>query len=126
MAKNIVASGLASEVLVQVAYAIGVAEPMNLYVNTYGTAKVNLSDGEIAKRIKESGLFDMRPKAIEDRLKLRNPIYEDTASYGHVGRTPEIKLKKFIDNNGNEIEKEVELFTWEKTDKKEEIRKLFF
>jgi len=126
LAKNIVASGLASEALVQVAYAIGVAEPMNLYVNTYGTAKVNLSDGEIARKIKESGLFDMRPKAIEDRLKLRNPIYEETASYGHVGRTPETKVKKFIDCNGNEIEKEVELFTWEKTDKKDEIRKLFF
>jgi S-adenosylmethionine synthetase len=126
LAKNIVASGLASEALVQVAYAIGVAEPMNLYVNTYGTAKVNLSDGEVAKKIKESGLFDMRPKAIEDRLKLRNPIYEETASYGHVGRTPETKLKKFIDSNGNEIVKEVELFTWEKTDKKDEIRKLFF
>ncbi len=125
LAKNIVAAGLASEVLVQVAYAIGVAEPMNLYINTYGTAKVNLSDGEIANKIKESGLFDMRPKAIEDRLKLRNPIYEETASYGHVGRTPETKVKKFIDSNGNEIIKEVELFTWEKTDKKEEVRKLF-
>jgi S-adenosylmethionine synthetase len=126
LAKNIVASGLASEVLVQVAYAIGVAEPMNLYINTYGTAKVNLSDGEIAKKIKESGLFDMRPKAIEDRLKLRNPIYEETASYGHVGRTPETKVKKFIDSNGKKIEREVELFTWEKVDKKEEIKKLFF
>ena len=125
LAKNIVASGLASEVLVQVAYAIGVAEPMNLYINTYGTAKVNLPDGEIAKKIRESGLFDMRPKAIEDRLKLRNPIYEETASYGHVGRTPETKLKRFTDSNGNEIAKEVELFTWEKTDKKEEIKKLF-
>ena len=126
LAKNIVASGLASEALVQVAYAIGVAEPMNLYINTYGTANVNLSDGEIAKKIKESGLFDMRPKAIEDRLKLRNPIYEETASYGHVGRAPETKRKKFIDSNGNEITKEVELFTWEKTDKKEDIKKLFF
>jgi S-adenosylmethionine synthetase len=126
LAKNIVASGLASEVLVQVAYAIGVAEPMNLYVNTYGTAKVSLSDGEIAKKIKESGLFDMRPKAIEDRLKLRNPIYEETASYGHMGRAPETKVKWFIDSNGIETVKEVELFTWEKTDKKEEVKKLFF
>jgi len=126
LAKNIVAAGLASEVLVQVAYAIGVAEPMNLYINTYCTSKVNLSDGEIAQKIKESGLFDMRPKAIEDRLKLRNPIYEETASYGHVGRTPETKTKKFVDAKGNEIVKEVELFTWEKTDKKEELKKLFF
>ncbi len=126
LAKNIVAAGVASEVLVQVAYAIGVAEPMNLYINTYGTAKINLSDGEIAKKIKESGLFDMRPKAIEERLKLRNPIYEETASYGHVGRTPETKTKIFFDGKGNKIVKEVELFTWEKTDKKEELKKLFF
>jgi len=99
---------------------------MNLYVNTYGTSKVSLSDGEIAKKIKDSGLFDMRPKAIEERLKLRNPIYEETASYGHVGRTPETKVKYFKLSNGVEIVKEVELFTWEKTDKKEELKKLFF
>jgi S-adenosylmethionine synthetase len=125
LAKNLVAAGVACEVLVQVAYAIGVAEPMNLYINTYGTANVNMSDQEIALKIVESGLFDMRPKAIEDRLKLRNPIYEESASYGHVGRTPEIKTKKFYDSNGKEISKEVELFTWEKTDQKENLKKLF-
>jgi S-adenosylmethionine synthetase len=125
LAKNLIAAGIASEVLVQVAYAIGVAEPMNLYINTYGTGKVNLSDAEIGRKIRESGLFDMRPKAIEDRLKLRNPIYEETASYGHMGRIPEVKTKKFYDSNGNEIIKEVELFTWEKTDQKENLKKLF-
>jgi len=125
IAKNLVAAGIASEVLVQVAYAIGVAEPMNLYINTYGTAKVNLSDGEIAEKIKKSNLFDMRPKKIEERLKLRNPIYEDTASYGHVGRTPELKSKTFIDIDRNEITIDVELFTWEKTDKVEDVKRLF-
>ncbi len=123
IAKNIVAAGLANEVLVQVAYAIGVAKPMNLYVNTYGTAKVKLSDGEIAEKIEK--LFDMRPKAIEERLKLRNPIYEETASYGHMGRTPIEVVKKFKDGNGNEISKKVELFTWEKVDKVAEIQKVF-
>jgi len=120
IAKNIVAAGLANEVLVQVAYAIGVAKPMNLYVNTYGTAQVKLSDGEIALKIEK--LFDMRPKAIEERLKLRNPIYEETASYGHVGRTPVEVTKYFKDGNGNEISRKVELFTWEKTDKVIDIK----
>ena len=110
LAKNIVASGLAEEALVQVAYAIGVAEPMNLYINTYGTSKVAKSDGEIAKIIKESGLFDMRPKAIEDRLKLRNPIYEETASYGHMGRTPEIKTTTFNDCKGPTITHKTSVF----------------
>jgi len=123
IAKNIVAAGLAEEVLVQVAYAIGVARPMNLYVNTYGTAKVKLSDGEIAAKIDE--LFDMRPKAIEERLKLRFPIYEETASYGHVGRTPVIVTKSFKDGNGKEFTQTVELFTWEKTDKVAEIKAAF-
>jgi len=123
IAKNIVAAGLANEVLVQVAYAIGVAKPMNLYVNTYGTAKVNLSDGEIAAKIDE--LFDMRPKAIEERLKLRFPIYEETASYGHVGRTPVIVTKNFKDGNGKEFTQTVELFTWEKTDKVADIKAAF-
>jgi S-adenosylmethionine synthetase len=123
IAKNMVAAGLADEVLVQVAYAIGVAEPMNIYVNTYGTAKVNLSDSKIAEQI--ACLFDMRPKAIEERLKLRNPIYEETASYGHVGRTPRMLTKTFKDGNGKEFSKEVELFTWEKTDKAEEIKRVF-
>ena len=123
IAKNIVAAGLANEVLVQVAYAIGVARPMNLYINTYGTAQVNLKDSEIAARIEK--LFDMRPKAIEERLKLRFPIYEETASYGHVGRTPVTVKKCFKDGNGNEICKEVELFTWEKTDMVDAVKAEF-
>ena len=123
IAKNIVAAGVANEVLVQVAYAIGVAKPMNLYVNTYGTAQVGLNDGEIAAKIEK--LFDMRPKAIEERLKLRNPIYEETASYGHVGRTPVEVTKCFKDGNGKEICLNVELFTWEKTDMIEAIKAEF-
>lgn len=125
LAKNLVAAGLAEEVLVQVAYAIGVAEPMNLFINTYGTSKVNVSDGEMAKKIADSKIFDMRPKAIEDRLKLRNPIYEETASYGHMGRTPQVVTKSFTDRAGNTFTKEVELFTWEKTDKTADLKKLF-
>jgi S-adenosylmethionine synthetase len=120
IAKNMVAAGVADEVLVQVAYAIGVAKPMNLYINTYGTAKVKLTDGEIATKIDK--LFTMRPKEIEERLRLRLPIYEETASYGHVGREPQIKTKTFKDGNGKEISFEVELFTWEKTDKVNEIK----
>ncbi len=123
IAKNVVAAGIAKEILVQVAYAIGVAKPMNLYVNTYNTALVGLSDAQIASKIEK--LFDMRPKAIEERLKLRNPIYEETASYGHVGRTPVEVKKCFKDGNGNEICKTVELFTWEKTDMVEIIQKEF-
>lgn len=125
LAKNMVAAGLADEVLVQVAYAIGVAEPMNLFINTYGTSKVNMSDGEMAKKIADSKIFDMRPKAIEDRLKLRNPIYEETASYGHMGRTPMVVTKSFSDRYGKCFTKEVELFTWEKTDKTDDLKKLF-
>ena len=123
IAKNMVAAGLADEVLVQVAYAIGVAEPMNLYVNTYGTAKVNMTDGEIAQQI--SKLFDLRPKAIEDNLKLRNPMYEETASYGHLGRTPEVVTKTFTTSDGAIITKEVELFTWEKLDRVADLRSTF-
>ena len=123
IAKNMVAAGVADEVLVQVAYAIGVAEPMNLYVNTYGTAKVNMTDGEIAQQI--SKLFDLRPKAIEDNLKLRNPMYEETASYGHLGRTPEVVTKTFITTDRGVITKEVELFTWEKLDRVEDIKSTF-
>ena len=119
------AAGLASKCEVQVAYAIGVADPMNLFINTYGTAKVKLSDGEIARKIAESKIFDMRPKAIEDRLKLRNPIYEETASYGHMGRTPQVVTKTFTDRSGKTFTKEVELFTWEKTDKTDDLKKLF-
>ena len=124
IAKNIVAAGVANEVLVQVAYAIGIAKPMNLYINTYGTANVAMSDGEIAKKIEQ--IFDMRPKAIEERLKLRNPIYEETASYGHVGRVPRVVTKTFKNGNGEDISREVELFTWEKTDKVEELKQAFF
>ena len=123
IAKNIVAAGLANEVLVQVAYAIGVAKPMNLYINTYGTAQVKLTDGEIAIKIEK--LFDMRPKAIEERLKLRFPIYEETASYGHVGRTPVTVTKNFKDGNGKDFSQTVELFTWEKTDKVADIKAEF-
>lgn len=125
LAKNLVAAGLADEVLVQVAYAIGVAEPMNLFINTYGTSKVNMGDGEMAKKIADSKIFDMRPKAIEERLKLRNPIYEETASYGHMGRTPQVVTKSFTDRAGKTFTQEVELFTWEKTDKTADLKKLF-
>lgn len=125
LAKNMVAAGLADEVLVQVAYAIGVAEPMNLFINTYGTSKVKMSDGEMAQKIADSKIFDMRPKAIEGRLKLRNPIYEETASYGHMGRTPMVVTKSFSDRYGKCFTKEVELFTWEKTDKTDDLKKLF-
>ncbi|MBP1638169.1 MAG: methionine adenosyltransferase [Bacteroidetes bacterium] len=123
IAKNLVAAGVSDEVLVQVAYAIGVAKPMNIYINTYNKSKVNFTDGQIAEKVEK--LFDMRPKAIEERLKLRAPIYEETASYGHVGREPKTVTKSFKDGNGNEISLEVELFTWEKLDKTEEIKKEF-
>ncbi len=123
IAKNMVAAGLANEVLVQVAYAIGVAKPMNLYVNTYGTAQVQLSDGEIATKIEK--LFDMRPKAIEERLKLRNPVYKESASYGHMGREPQTVTKTFKDGNCKEFTQTVELFTWEKTDKVSDIKAEF-
>lgn len=123
IAKNMVAAGVAKEVLVQVAYAIGVAQPMNIYVNTYGTANVNLSDGEIAEKI--STIFDLRPKAIEDNLKLRNPMYEETASYGHLGRTPEVVTKTFTTSDGTVITKEVELFTWEKLDRVADLKSTF-
>ena len=123
IAKNMVAAGVASEMMVQLSYAIGVAEPINIYVETKGTAKVELSDSEIAQRI--SKLFDLRPYAIEQRLKLRNPIYEETASYGHFGRQPEVITKRFKNANGQEVSKEVELFTWEKLDHVELIRQAF-
>lgn len=123
IAKNMVAAGIADEVLVQVAYAIGVAKPMNLYINTYGTAKVNLSDTKIAAKINE--LFDMRPYAIEQRLKLRNPIYRETAAYGHVGRTPHTTTKTFYTTAGEKIQCEVELFNWEKLDMVEQIQEKF-
>lgn len=122
IAKNLVAAGVASEVLVQVAYAIGIAEPVSIYVNTYGTGKTGHSDAEIAEIVGK--VFDMRPKAIEERLKLRNPIYAETASYGHVGRIPEIVVKEFTDPYQDKpIRQEVELFTWEKLDYVEAIKK---
>ena len=123
IAKNLVAAGVADEVLVQLAYAIGVVEPVSVYVNTYGTAKVNKTDGEIAEIVGK--LFDLRPKAIEDRLKLRNPIYEETAAYGHMGRTPVTVTKKFKADGGSTIEKTVELFTWEKLDYVDKLKEAF-
>lgn len=124
IAKNLVAAGVADEVLVQVSYAIGVAKPMNIFVNTYGRSKVNLTDGEIAEKVWV--LFDMRPKAIEDRLKLRNPIYFETASYGHMGRTPQSVIKTFCSRyNPTPVVCEVELFTWEKLDYVDQIKEAF-
>lgn len=121
IAKNMVAAGIADEVLVEVAYAIGVAKPMNLYINTFGTSKVNYTDGELAECMYK--LFDMRPKAIEERLKLRNPIYFETASYGHMGREPKKVVKHFSSRYEGEKTMEVELFTWEKLDYVDKIRK---
>lgn len=123
IAKNLVAAGLADEVLVQVSYAIGVAEPMGVYVNTYGTAKVKLSDGEIASKVEN--IFDLRPYAIETRLKLRNPIYFETAAYGHMGRKNEVVTKTFYSPEGKKVTKKVELFTWEKLDYIDKIKKAF-
>lgn len=125
LAKNIIAAGLAKEVLVQVAYAIGVAEPINLFINTYNSSTLSISDGEMAQKISDSKIFDMRPRAIEERLKLRNPIYEETASYGHMGREPKVVTKTFETAGGEVITKEVELFTWEKCDKVDELKRLF-
>jgi S-adenosylmethionine synthetase len=123
IAKNLVAAGLCDEVLVQVSYAIGVAQPMGLYINTYGTAKVELTDGEIAKRVAQ--IFDMRPYFIEQRLKLRNPIYSETAAYGHMGRQPEVVEKTFTAPDGKVVKKKVELFTWEKLDYVRKIKQAF-
>ena len=124
IAKNLVAAGVADEILVQVSYAIGVAEPTGVYVNTYGTAKVNLTDGEIAQKIQE--IFPLRPYDIEQRLKLRNPIYSETASYGHMGRTPEVVTKIFSSPYHKTKTIEVELFTWEKLDFVEKVKAAFF
>jgi len=123
IAKNLVAAGLCDEVLVQVSYAIGVAKPCGLYVNTYGTAKVDLTDGEIARKVEE--IFDMRPYFIEQRLKLRNPIYSETAAYGHMGRKNEVVTKIFKSPDGKVVEKEVELFTWEKLDYVDAVKAKF-
>lgn len=123
IAKNLVAAGVAEEVLVQVSYAIGIAKPTGVYVNTYGTSKVNLTDGEIAKKVSE--LFDLRPYFIETSLKLRNPIYSETAAYGHMGRKPQVVTKTFTRPGGETKQVEVELFTWEKLDRVEDIKKAF-
>ncbi len=123
IAKNLVAAGVAPRVLIQVAYAIGVAEPVSICVDTYGTAKVPYSDAEIADRIK--GIFDMRPHAIEQRLKLRQPIYEETSAYGHMGRQPEVVTKHFSSKYEGDRTIEVELFTWEKLDKVDEVKAAF-
>jgi S-adenosylmethionine synthetase len=125
IAKNLVAAGLCSEVLVQVSYAIGVAQPTSINVVTYGTAKVSLTDGQIADKIMKMSCFDMRPYFIEQRLKLRNPIYSETAAYGHMGRTPETVEKTFTSPDGKTIKKKVELFTWEKLDAVKELKKVF-
>ena len=122
-AKNLVAAGVAEEILVQVSYAIGVVEPTSIFVDTYGTSKVAISDGEIAQKVAE--LFDMRPFAIEDRLKLRNPIYFETAAYGHMGKEPRMVSKVFESPYNGRVEKEVELFTWEKLDMVDKVKLAF-
>ncbi len=123
IAKNLVAAGIADEVLVQVAYAIGVAQPVGIYVNTYGTKKVSLSDGEIAQKIAK--IFDLRPAAIIRRLKLKNPIFQPTAAYGHFGRTPYTKDVTFIASDGTKTTKSVDFFTWEKLDYVDTIKREF-
>ena len=123
IAKNMVAAGVADEMLVQVAYAIGMARPMNIYVNTYGRSKVQMSDSEIARKVEQ--LFDLRPKAIERTLKLRQPMYVETAAYGHMGRKPEIVKKVFTSHYHETKEIDVELFTWEKLDRVDDIKKAF-
>ena len=123
IAKHLVAAGVAHEALVQVSYAIGVAEPVSLYVNTYGTEQVNKSDAEIAQIV--GHLFDLRPAAIIRELKLTQPMYEETAKYGHMGRTNEVVTKTFIDSDGKEYTREVELFTWEKLNRLTEVKSAF-
>ena len=125
IAKNLVAAGLCDEVLVQVSYAIGVAQPTSINVVTYGTAKVNLTDGEIARKVMKMPCFDMRPYFVEQRLKLRNPIYSETAAYGHMGRKNEVIEKTFTSPYGKSIKKKVELFTWEKLDAVKDVKKVF-
>ena len=114
---------MADEILVQLSYAIGVARPISIYVNTYGRSRVNMTDGEIARKIDQ--LFDLRPKAIEDRLKLRNPIYLETAAYGHMGREPQTVVKHFRSRYEGNKDVEVELFTWEKLDYVDKVKEAF-
>jgi S-adenosylmethionine synthetase len=123
MAKNAVAAGICDEILVQVAYAIGVADPVGLYVNTYGTSKVNMKDGEIAKKLQS--IFNMRPYAIEQRFQLRSPIYSETAAYGHMGRETKEVTKEFVNGSGKKIEKKVKLFPWEELNMVSDIKKAF-
>ncbi|MEY3589774.1 MAG: hypothetical protein RLZZ466_294 [Bacteroidota bacterium] len=123
IAKNLVAAGVADEVLVQVSYAIGVAKPTSINVNTYGTARVNLTDGQIGKIVEQ--VFDMRPYFIEQRLKLRNPMYSETAAYGHMGRVPRTVEKVFTAPDGKQVKRKVELFTWEKLDYVSKVKKAF-
>ncbi|MBO5823551.1 MAG: methionine adenosyltransferase [Prevotella sp.] len=123
IAKNMVAAGVADEMLVQVSYAIGVAKPMNIYVNTYGKSRVQMTDGEIAKKIEQ--LFDLRPKTIERSLKLRQPMYAETAAYGHMGRKPEVVTKTFTSHYHETKQMEIELFTWEKLDRVEDVKREF-
>ena len=123
IAKNLVAAGVADEILVQVSYAIGVVEPMGIFIDTYGTSKVNLTDGAIAQKVKE--IFDMRPAAIEERLKLRQPMYSETAAYGHMGRKNETVTKTFVQPDGTSKNIEVELFTWEKLDYVDKVKVAF-
>ena len=123
IAKNLVAAGLCDEILVQVSYAIGVVEPMGIFIDTYGTCPFNLTDGEIAKKVET--LFDMRPAAIESRLKLRQPMYSETAAYGHMGRQNEVVTKSFKQPNGESISMDVELFTWEKLDYVDKVKAEF-
>ena len=123
IAKNLVAAGLCDEALVQVAYAIGVAKPVGLYINTFGTSKVKLNDGEIARKVEK--IFDMRPYFIEQRFNLRTPIYSETAAYGHMGREPKVVEKIFNKGKGNELKMKVELFPWEKLDHVDEVKKSF-
>jgi S-adenosylmethionine synthetase len=123
IAKNLVAAGVAPEILVQVSYAIGVAKPTSIYVDTYGTKNVDLTNGEISRKVAE--IFDMRPAAIEERLNLRNPIYRETAAYGHMGKEPKMVTKIFKSPYNGEITREVELFTWEKLDYVDKVKEAF-
>ena len=123
IAKNLVAAGVCDEVLVQVSYAIGVVEPMGIFIDTYGTSKVTMTNGEIAQKVSE--IFDMRPAMIEERLKLRQPMYSETAAYGHMGRKNEVVKKTFFTPDNQEKEVEVELFTWEKLDYVAQVKEAF-
>lgn len=124
LAKNLVAAGVADEVKIQVAYAIGIAEPVSLFVDTYGRSNVGYSDSEIARKLLE--VYDLRPYSIVESLKLKHPIYRETSAYGHMGRTPRSVVKHFDDPYGQAVDKEVELFTWEQLSLVDEIKKAFF